>query len=70
MRSETARYIVNHLVADVGVGRIVYGTDVPYTRPVTVDLVLDALFLSDDDKMAILGGNLTKLLRLPPNPPA
>ena len=61
---------LRHLVAEVDVGRIVYGTDVPYTWPVTVDLVLDAPFLNDEDKTAILGGNLTKLLRLPPNPAA
>jgi hypothetical protein len=40
------------------------GTDVPFNWPVTVDLVLNATFLSDSDKVAILGGNLQKLLRL------
>jgi hypothetical protein len=30
-----------------------------------VDLVLGASFLSDADKEAILGGNLTRLMRLP-----
>jgi aminocarboxymuconate-semialdehyde decarboxylase len=55
---------LRHLVAEVGVGQIVYGTDVPYNWPVTVDLVLKAPFLSDADKEAILGGNLKKLMRL------
>jgi aminocarboxymuconate-semialdehyde decarboxylase len=55
---------LRHLVAEVGAGQIVYGTDVPFNWPVTVDLVLKASFLSDADKTAILGGNLTKLLRL------
>ena len=55
---------LRHLVAEVGVGQIVYGTDVPFNWPVTVDLVLDAPFLSDTDKEAILGGNLMKLLRI------
>lgn len=57
---------LRHLVAEVGVGQTVYGTDVPFNWPVTVDLVLDAPFLSDTDKEAILGGNLMKLLRIGP----
>jgi aminocarboxymuconate-semialdehyde decarboxylase len=55
---------LRHLVAEVGVSQIVYGTDVPYNWPVTVDLVLNASFLSDADKEAILGGNLARLLRI------
>src|SRR5688572_18879923 len=55
---------LRHLVAEVGAGQIVYGTDVPYNWPVTVDLILNASFLSDADKEAILGGNLMKLLRI------
>lgn len=50
----------------MGVGQIVYGTDVPFNWPVTVDLVLEAPFLSDADKRAILGGNLMALLRVDP----
>jgi aminocarboxymuconate-semialdehyde decarboxylase len=53
---------LRHLVAEVGVGQIVYGTDVPFNWPVTVDLVLNASFLSDAEKEAILSGNLRKLL--------
>jgi len=55
---------LRHLVAEMGVGQIVYGTDVPFNWPVTVDLVLDAPFLSNTDKEAILSGNLVKLLRI------
>jgi aminocarboxymuconate-semialdehyde decarboxylase len=55
---------LRHLVAEVGVGNVVYGTDVPFNWPVTVDLVLDAPFLSDVDKIAILSGNLQRLLRI------
>ena len=55
---------LRHLVAEMGVGQIVYGTDVPFNWPVTVDLVLRAPFLSDADKEAILSGNLMKLLRI------
>jgi len=55
---------LRHLVAEVGVPNIVYGTDVPFNWPVTVDLVLDAKWLSNADKEAILGGNLARLLKV------
>jgi aminocarboxymuconate-semialdehyde decarboxylase len=55
---------LRHLVAEVGVGQIVYGTDYPFDWPVGVDFVLNAPFLSDAEKEAILGGNLIKLLRI------
>jgi aminocarboxymuconate-semialdehyde decarboxylase len=56
---------LRHLVAEMGAGQILYGTDIPFNWPVGVDLVLKAPFLSDADKVAILGGNLSKLLRIP-----
>ena len=55
---------LRHLVAEMGVSQIVYGTDIPFNWPVEVDLVLRASFLSTADKEAILGGNLMKLLRI------
>jgi aminocarboxymuconate-semialdehyde decarboxylase len=55
---------LRHLVAEVGVGQVVFGTDVPFNWPATVDLVLNAPFLSDTDKEAILGGNLMRLFRI------
>jgi len=55
---------LKHLVNEVGVSQIVYGTDNPLNWPVTVDLVLNASWLPDADKEAILGGNLIKLLRI------
>ena len=55
---------LRHLVAEMGVSQLVYGTDVPFNWPVTIDLVLDASYLSDADKTAILGGNLIRLLRI------
>jgi len=55
---------LRHLVAEVGVNQIVYGTDVPFNWPDSVDLILRAPFLSDAQKEAILGGNLMKLLRI------
>jgi aminocarboxymuconate-semialdehyde decarboxylase len=55
---------LRHLVAEVGVGQILYGTDVPFNWPVTVDLVLEAPFLSNAEKEAILSGNARALLRI------
>ena len=55
---------LRHLVAEMGVGQIVYGTDNPFNWPVTVDLVLNAPFLNNTEKEAILGGTLAKLLRI------
>ena len=48
----------------VPISQIVYGTDNPLNWPVTVDLVLNAKFLSDAEKEMILGGNLQKLLKI------
>lgn len=42
----------------------VYGTDVPFNWPVSVDLVLNASFLSDHAKRAILSDTLSKLLKV------
>ena len=55
---------LRHLVAELGAGQIVYGTDTPLNWPVTIDLVLNASFLDDAEKAAILGGNLERLLRI------
>jgi aminocarboxymuconate-semialdehyde decarboxylase len=55
---------LRHLVAEMGVSQIVYGTDNPFNWPVTVDLVLNAKWLSDAEKEQILSGNLMRLLRI------
>ena len=55
---------LRHLVAEAGVGQMVYGTDYPFDWPVGIDFVLNAPFLSNADKEAILGGNAMKLLRI------
>lgn len=54
---------VRHLVAEVGANQVVYGTDIPLVWPDTIDAILGAQ-ITDAEKEAILGGNLTKLLRL------
>jgi aminocarboxymuconate-semialdehyde decarboxylase len=55
---------LRHLVAEVGAGQVVFGTDEPFNWPTSVDTILNAPFLSDADKEAILGGNSVKMLRL------
>jgi len=55
---------LRHLIAEVGVSHIVYGTDYPYDWPVGIDFILNAAFLNNAEKEAILGGNLIKLLRI------
>ena len=52
------------LVAEMGVPQIVYGTDNPFNWPVTVDLVLNASYLNNSEKEAILSGTLTNMLRI------
>src|SRR2546427_1781703 len=54
---------VRHLVAEVGASQVVYGTDIPLVWPDTIDAILGAQ-ITDAEKEAILGGNLSKLLRL------
>jgi len=55
---------LRHLIAEVGVSQMVYGTDYPFDWPVGIDFVLNAPFLGDAEKEAILGGNLIRLLRI------
>jgi aminocarboxymuconate-semialdehyde decarboxylase len=55
---------LRHLVAEAGVSQIVYGTDYPFDWPVGIDFVVNAKFLSNADKEAILGGNAMKLLKI------
>jgi len=55
---------LRHLVAEAGVGQMVYGTDYPFDWPVGIDFVVNAPFLSNAEKEAILGGNAIKLLKI------
>lgn len=55
---------LRHLAAEVGAGQVVFGTDMPFNWHSNVDLVLNAAYLSDAQKEAILGGTLAKLLKI------
>jgi len=55
---------LRHLAAEVGTTQVVFGTDMPFNWHSSVDLVLNASFLNDAEKEAVLGGTLVKLLRL------
>jgi aminocarboxymuconate-semialdehyde decarboxylase len=55
---------LRHLVAETGPGQVVYGTDIPFNWPDSVDLIMNAAYLRDAEKEAILGGTLVKLLKI------
>jgi aminocarboxymuconate-semialdehyde decarboxylase len=55
---------LRHLVNVMGPSQIVYGTDLPFRWPDTLDLVLNASFLTNEEKEAIVGGNLIRLLHI------
>ena len=55
---------IHHLVAELGASQVVYGTDLPALAwPDSIDTIL-AEQMTNAEKEAILGGNLTKLLKL------
>ena len=54
---------LRHLIAEIGVGQIVIGTDYPFPWTTTeVDDILNFPGLSDADRIAMLGGTAAKLL--------
>ena len=55
---------LRHMIAEMGVGQVVYGTDMPFPWPVNPDTILNNKLITDAQKEAILGGNLIKLLKL------
>jgi aminocarboxymuconate-semialdehyde decarboxylase len=55
---------LRHLVAEMGAGQIMYGTDMAFNWPDGIDEVLRADYLSNDQKEAILGGTLARLLKI------
>jgi len=58
---------LRHLIAESGVGQIMVGTDYPFPWTATeVDLVLSTPGLSDEDRIAILGGTAQKLMGIKP----
>jgi aminocarboxymuconate-semialdehyde decarboxylase len=57
---------LRHLVAETGAGQVVMGTDYPYPWTTTsVDHILSTPGLSDDERVAILGGTAARLLGIP-----
>jgi aminocarboxymuconate-semialdehyde decarboxylase len=58
---------LRHLIAEVGASQIVLGTDYPFPWTKTaVDHILGTPGLSDEERVAILGGNAEKLLAVKP----
>jgi len=58
---------LRHLIAESGVGQIMIGTDYPFPWTSTeVDLVLSTPGLSDEDRVAILGGTAQRLMGIKP----
>ncbi len=55
---------LRHLVAEMGASQVLYGTDIPYHWPDTLDVILDSKSLSNAEKEAIVGGNAARLLRI------
>jgi aminocarboxymuconate-semialdehyde decarboxylase len=56
---------LRHLIAETGPSQIMIGTDYPFPWTNTeIDLVLNTPDLSDDDRIAILGGTAARLLSL------
>ena len=57
---------LRHLIAETGPDRIMIGTDYPFPWTSTeVDLVLNTPGLTDDQRIAILGGTAARLLGIP-----
>jgi aminocarboxymuconate-semialdehyde decarboxylase len=54
---------LRHLVAEMGASQVVFGSDAPFYWPDTLPLI-ESANLDADQKEAILGGNLARLLKL------
>jgi aminocarboxymuconate-semialdehyde decarboxylase len=62
---------LRHLAAETGPGQVLMGTDYPFPWTHTsVDHILETPGLTDDDKIAMLGGTAAKLLGIADRTPA
>ena len=55
---------LRHLVAEMGISQVVYGTDNPLNWPVPVEMIVNHSTLTNEQKIQILEGNLMKLLKI------
>jgi aminocarboxymuconate-semialdehyde decarboxylase len=56
---------IRHLVAQVGAGQIVLGSDYPYPWQLhPVDHIFESTTLSDDEKLDVLGRTAARLLNV------
>lgn len=55
---------LRHLVAEMGANNLVYGSDMPFNWPDTIDFIVNASYLNNAQKEAILGGNLAAMLKI------
>jgi aminocarboxymuconate-semialdehyde decarboxylase len=55
---------IRHLVAEMGADRVVYGSDLPYIWPDTIDTIAGSRSFTPAQKTAMLSGNLVKMLKL------
>src|SRR5258705_1970297 len=55
---------LRHLVAEMGISQVVYGTDNPLNWPVPVEMIVNHSTLTNDQKVQILSGHLMKLLKI------
>ena len=57
------KMLYGHRIAETGVGQIMMGTDYPFPwTDTSVDHILNTPGLSDDDRIAMLGGTAARLL--------
>ena len=57
---------LRHLVAETRASQVVYGSDIPYDWPDTIDIISESAHLSAEERREILGGNLLRMLKIEP----
>ena len=55
---------IRHLLAEMGPSQIIYGSDMPYVWPDTIDNVLRSRGMGDEEKLAILNGNFRRVIKM------